>query len=202
MCLKPYHIDALRELVNIGVGQAAGMLNQMLRSHIRLQVPHVKVLSQSELKEEMEELGAETLSAVQLMFNGPSSGIASLAFPTDSAVKFVDILVGEEPGILDFDSIKIGTLTEVGNIVLNGVMGSIGNILNQRIWYSVPTYIKDPVKGLLGLGDPDPSTTVLWAQTRFTIEQYQLTGDVILLFEMGSLDVLLAAIDRELGEQS
>jgi chemotaxis protein CheC len=202
MYLKPYHIDALRELVNIGVGQAAGVLNQMLRSHIRLQVPHARVLSLSELKEEMEELGAETLSAVQLMFNGPSSGIASLAFPTDSAVKFVDILVGEESGIPDFDSIKIGTLTEVGNIVLNGVMGSIGNILNQRIGYSVPTYIEDSVKGLLGLGGPDPSTTVLWAQTRFTIEQYQITGDVILLFEMGSLDVLLATIDRELGEQS
>lgn len=200
MYLKPYHIDALRELVNIGVGQAAGVLNQMLRSHIRLQVPHARVLSLSELKEEMEELGAETLSAVQLMFNGPSSGIASLAFPTDSAVKFVDILVGEESGIPDFDSIKIGTLTEVGNIVLNGVMGSIGNILNQRIGYSVPTYMEDPVKGLLGLGSPDPSTTVLWAQTRFTIEQYQITGDVILLFEMGSLDVLLGAIDRELGE--
>ncbi len=202
MYLKPYHIDALRELVNIGVGQAAGVLNQMLRSHIRLQVPHVKVLSLSELKEETAKLGAETLSAVQLMFNGPSSGIASLAFPTDSAVKFADILIGEESGIPDFDSIKIGTLTEVGNIVLNGVMGSIGNILNQRIRYSVPTYIEDSVKGLLGLGGPDPSTTVLWAQTRFTIEQYQITGDVILLFEMGSLDVLLATIDRELGEQS
>jgi chemotaxis protein CheC len=191
----PDQIDVLKELINIGVGRAAGMLNDMLQSRVQLQVPYVKIFSPLTLQEEMDKLGDDKLSTVRLTFKGPFSGIASLVFPPDSAAKLVDILTGEEPGDTDLDSIRIGTLTEVGNIILNGVMGSIGNVLEQHINYSVPTYIEDNVEHLLLSDDLDSNTTILLAHTRFTIEQLQIEGDIILLFEVGSFDALLAAID-------
>jgi chemotaxis protein CheC len=195
MKLTSDQIDILKELINIGVGRAAGMLNDMLLSRVQLQVPYVKVFSPLTLQEEMGELGGDKLSTVRLTFKGPFSGIASLVFPPDSAAKLVDILTGEEPGDTDLDSIRIGTLTEVGNIILNGVMGSIGNVLERHINYSVPAYIEDNIEHLLLADDPDSNTTILLAHTRFTIEQLQIEGDIILLFEVGSFDALLAAID-------
>ena len=177
------------------MGRAAGMLNDMLQSRVQLQVPYVKIFSPRTLQEEMEKLGSEKLSTVRLTFKGPFSGIASLVFPPDSAGKLVDILTGEEPGIPDLDSIRIGTLTEVGNIILNGVMGSIGNVLERHINYSVPAYIEDNIESLLLADGLDSNTTILLAHTRFTIEQLQIEGDIILLFEVGSFDALLAAID-------
>ncbi|MFC1975106.1 chemotaxis protein CheC [Chloroflexota bacterium] len=191
----PDQIDVLKELINIGVGRAAGMLNDMLQSRVQLQVPYVKIFSPLTLQEEMGELGSEKLSTVRLSFKGPFSGIASLVFPPDSAGKLVDILTGEEPVTPDLDSIRIGTLTEVGNIILNGVMGSIGNVLEKHINYSVPTYMENNIESLLLTDGLDANTTILLAHTRFTIEQLQIEGDIILLFEVGSFDALLAAID-------
>lgn len=191
----PDQIDVLKELINIGVGRAAGMLDDMLQSRVQLQVPYVKIFSPLTLQEEIGKLGSDKLSTVRLTFKGPFSGIASLVFPPDSAAKLVDILTGEEPGDTDLNSIKIGTLTEVGNIILNGVMGSIGNVLEQHINYSVPAYIEDNVEHLLLSDDLDSNTTILLAHTRFTIEQLQIEGDIILLFEVGSFDALLVAID-------
>ncbi|MBN1219352.1 MAG: chemotaxis protein CheC [Anaerolineae bacterium] len=191
----PDQIDTLKELINIGVGRAAGMLNSMLQSQVLLEVPYVKIFSLLTLKEEMGKLGSQKLSTVRLSFKGPFSGVASLVFPPDSAGKFVDVLTGEEPATPDLDSIRIGTLTEVGNIILNGVMGSIGNVLDRRINYSVPTYIEDNIERLLLADGLDADTTILLAHTHFTIEQLCIEGDIILLFEVGSFDALLSAID-------
>jgi chemotaxis protein CheC len=188
-------IDVLKELINIGVGRAAGMLNDMLQSRVLLQVPYVKIFTPATLQAEIEELGSEKLSTVRLTFKGPFSGIASLVFPPDSAGKLVDVLTGEEAGETDLDSIRIGTLTEVGNIILNGVMGSIGNVLEKHINYSVPTYLENNIEQLLLAENVDVDTTILLAHTRFSIEQLQIEGDIILLFEVGSFDALLEAID-------
>jgi chemotaxis protein CheC len=188
-------IDVLKELINIGVGRAAGMLNDMLQSRVQLQVPYVKIFSPDTLKEEMGQLGDNKLSTVRLTFKGPFSGIASLVFPPDSAAKLVDVLTGEEPGFADLDAIRIGTLTEVGNIILNGVMGSMGNVLQQHINYSVPTYLEDNIESLLLPNNAETNRMILLAHTRFTIEQLQIEGDIILLFEVGAFDALLAAID-------
>ena len=81
MNLTDNHVDALKELINIGVGRAAGVLNQMVRSHIILQVPAVKVLRIDQLAEELVEFGEGPLAVVSLDFQGAFSGVAELLFP-------------------------------------------------------------------------------------------------------------------------
>ena len=202
MNLTANQIDALQELVNIGVGQAAGVLNEMIDSHIRLQIPFVKILSPVELQQQLEgRVNGQRISAVGLGFTGSFTGLAQLVFPADSADLLAAMLTGEELGTPDLDLVKIGTLSEVGNIVINGVMGSISNVLDQRLDYSLPTYTEGTVELLLSSGSLASKAVVLLAQTRFSIERLHIEGDVILIFNVGSFDALLAAIDRVSGEQ-
>ncbi len=189
------HLDALKELINIGVGRAAGALNAMVNFRIGLQVPFVKVLSPKDLNGEMAALGRNRLAAVRLGFAGAFSGTAALVFPTESASKLVAVLTGEEPGTPEIDSVRAGTLSEVGNIVINGVMGSMGNMLKRRITYTLPNYIEDSVQGLLRADRIDEEATVLLVRTHFTIQELEIEGDIILLFAVGSFDALLSAMD-------
>lgn len=200
MNLSVAEIEALQELVNIGVGRAAGVLNEMIGSRIRLQIPFIKIFSLESLKQELQQnLNGDRLSAVKLGFTGSVAGTAQLIFPTDSASTLVSLLTSEIPGTPDLDSVKIGTLTEVGNIVLNGVMCSVSNVLEQRLKYTLPIYREGYVENLLTAEDSVAKTTVLLAQTHFTIEQLPITGDIILLFQVGSLDALLTAIELTFG---
>jgi chemotaxis protein CheC len=195
--LTEEQIDALKELINIGVGRSAGILNEMLDSRILLQVPSVKVLNLTQLQQELVEKFADgQLAAVQLSFNGSFSGTAELVFPTESASALVALLTGEEPGTPDLDSVKIGTLSEIGNIVINGVIGSISNVLKQQMNYALPLYAEDSIEKLLQLNNYSDRTVFLLAQARFTIEQLELIGDIILIFETSSFDVLIESIDR------
>lgn len=195
--LTEKQMDSIKELINIGVGRAAGMLNEMTSSHVSLKVPDIQILSYRELAKELKALGSHMLSSVQLSFEGVFSGVAALVFPSDSAAMLVSVLTGEEPDSSDLDSVRAGTLSEVGNIVLNGVMGSIGNILKEQINYSLPIYIEDTSENLMRERFDNDNQTVLLARTRFSIKKLQVEGDIILLFEVGSFDALLKAIDAQ-----
>ena len=84
----------------------------------------------------MPESGEEWLSMVSLNFSGGTDGVAMLAFPLESAAKLVSIVsIVTERDLMscDIDSLKEGALTEIGNIIMNGVMGSFANILKLRL---------------------------------------------------------------------
>ncbi len=192
-----YQLDALRELINIGIGRAAKVLSEMVNARILLQVPFIKLLTPENLRREMGHMGEGLLAAVRLGFKGPFSGTAALVFPPDSASKLVAILTGEGMGTPDLDSVRVGTLSEVGNIVINGVMGSIANVLKLQINYTLPTYTEDNIENLVTPIDTVPDATVVLAHTRFTVEQRHIEGDIILIFELGSFSALMNAISTD-----
>jgi chemotaxis protein CheC len=199
MDLTAYQVDALKELTNVGIRRATGVLNALPRTHIDLRVPLVEVLPLPAASRNLRELG-QALSAVQLTFRGPFSGVASLVFRTESAAKLVTVLTEDDAEMSDLDAIRIGTLTEVGNIVLNSVMGVIGNELEQHIHYSIPTYVENPADVLppAGASNTNLSTPVVWAQAQFSIEQHQIRGDIVLLFQVRSFGALLTAINQKM----
>ena len=129
------HLDALTEVVNIGVGRAAAALSELLGSRIDLTVPTVSLLKFSELS---EEVSSKLDTSIIQDFVGPTSGRAILAFPDASALKLGQILadLDDIPPELDFDLQDV--LNEVGNIVLNGVLGSLSNIVKGSLQYTVP----------------------------------------------------------------
>lgn len=196
MQINPEQLDALQELLNIGVGRAAGSLNQMLEKPIRLHIPFLQLGKMEELSQEVQKMKNTTLSSVQLPFKGTFSGTSCLLFPTQSAKTLVIALTGESEDPDTMDSLREATLTEIGNIVLNGVMGSLANVLNHRIIYSIPFYQETSIQGLLQPIPSDSSEIILWAQTQFTIEEYDLTGDITLMFGIPDLGLLINAISE------
>jgi chemotaxis protein CheC len=66
--------------------------------------------------------------------------------------------------------------------------------------YALPLYLEDTVENLLLLDNIGNSTIIL-AQTSFIIERLEITGDMLLVFELSSFDALLVAIQQEVGLQ-
>ena len=196
MQISPEQQDALQELLNIGVGRAAGSLNQMLEKPIRMHIPFLQIGKFEDLSQEVQKLRDITLSSVQLPFKGTFSGSSCLLFPTESATSLVLALTGESEDPDTMDSLRESTLTEIGNIVLNGVMGSLANVLNHRIVYSVPFYQETSIQGLVQPKPSDAPEMILWAQTQFTIEEYNLTGDIMLMFGIPDLGLLVSAVNE------
>ncbi|GMT50297.1 MAG: chemotaxis protein CheA [bacterium] len=187
--------DTLIELFNIGIGKAASTLNTMVQSHIQMSIPSIKIMSVHQLIHENHNLGNEMLSTVQMDFKGEFSGLAGLIFPTESALKLVDAITGQIPLDSEFDEMKIGTLTEVGNIVLNSIMGSISNVLKSHFTYSIPQYVENTMDKMFKL-NASAEQIVLLVEAKFTIEKLKVDGNIYMIFEVGSFENLIQIINQ------
>lgn len=193
--------DVLIELINIGLGRASGMLSQMVQTRVLLNVPSIRVFNLTQLQNEITHFGNDPLSAVLLGFRGAFLGTAALVFPPDSAAKLVAALTGGDPATPDLDAVKVGTLNEVGNIMLNGVMGSLSNLLKKRVAYALPVYAENTLKALLASKLPTTDATIILAKTHFYVETMQIDGTVVLIFEVESFNDLQQVIQQVLQEQ-
>lgn len=195
----PLQLDALKEIVNTGVGRAAAALNEMVAAHIDLEVPGIEVFCPDSPDAIPPGLDTGILSCVQLGFYGDFSGTAALVFPPVSATKLVAALIGiaeDDPSIA---AMKAGTLNEVGNIIINSVIGTIGNILERPFDFTLPNYFEGHLGDLLRPVEPWNRAPVLLVKTRFRIRNLHVEGNIFLIFELGSFEVLLAAIDALVG---
>lgn len=195
MMLSDLQLDILQELINIGVGRAAGMLNQLVRAHIQLQVPILRVVTSAELTDMYAMRGDSVFSAVQLSFTGEFAGMSALIFPPESASKLVTVVLGQEDGMAESEAMRSATLQEVGNIVLNGVMGSIANILKEPLRYSPPDYVEAGIASIIGLRNG----MILVARTQFSMKDHCIEGEVLIIFSLSSFGSLLTAIDALAG---
>lgn len=203
MQVSPAQLDLFKELVNIGVGKAAGLINQMVNAHVTLELPEVNILEAGQLAAHLGRDGQRELSTVRLGFKGAFTGWAGLIFPKQSASWLVSKLIGQDmaDGSMDFDSLRIGTIQEVGNIVLNGVMGSIANILGESIDYYPPDYFESGLDTLLS-ADEKTDRVVVVIKARFRMENDAAEGDILILFHVTAFAKLLASMDRLIGEQT
>ncbi|NCD32427.1 MAG: chemotaxis protein CheC [Spartobacteria bacterium] len=185
--------DAIKELVNQGVGRAANILNTMLNAHITLHVPELAIIQIKEL-ETLVNAESDTLASVSLSFKGPLIGQAKLVFPTESASKLVSVFMNESMDSDDMDSIRVGTLTEVGNVVLNTLVGVLSNALDMHLVYAVPRFDEGNLSKLTA-DTKALDNKIMYAKTRFTIRDLYIQGDFMLFFELGGFDSLLRHLD-------
>ncbi len=191
----PRHIDTLTELINTGMERAAGFLNEMLHTHIELRVTRVCIFeNQKELEQFWQgESNAPELAAVGLRFSRGFNGGAVLLFPPDGAVKLVTLVSGEahESQHRLMDDLRIGALTEVGNIVLNNLLGMISSLLQASLRVSFPRYQEGLAQQVLAFQAGEEPMARLLANVVFNVQSHHIEGYLLLLLDPVSLHKLL-----------
>lgn len=188
-------LDAFGELASLGVGKAAEVLNAMLGSHIRLSAPVVRFVDAR--TENFAPAGAEggPIAAVEMSYSGSVKGSVELVFAAGDAGRLVDCLVGEETVAEEgLDSVRSGTLCEIGNIVINAIMGTLSNELGFALSYSVPFYREGAA------AFPAEPQVVLLVETDFEVEALSIAGTIVLYFTLESFDRLRAAAAAYAGD--
>lgn len=193
-------IDPLAEIIGIGIGKAAQVLNSMLNSHIVLSAPVLRLVGVNELTGALNENGERELSAVQMHYSGGIDGTVELIFDTVEAGKLVDCLIGEETVEEEgLDAIRAGTLCEVGNIVINALLGTLSNVLDFNLRYTVPLYLEGDAARLIEDAGVNVGGVVLLAETEFAVERRSIKGKIAVFFSLASFEYLRKAVFQYAG---
>jgi len=95
-----WQLDIIKELINMGVGKGAKILNDLLHTHVHLHVPEIIYSNYKDLNKSIALLSMDTVSVVNLSFNGDLEGVAKLIFSGECASQFFYVFVedSEEVG--------------------------------------------------------------------------------------------------------
>ncbi|PKL59878.1 MAG: chemotaxis protein CheC [Methanomicrobiales archaeon HGW-Methanomicrobiales-4] len=191
-------LDGIKELVNIGIGRSAGSLNSLTGHHITLHVPDVKILRIEELNEQIPHPG-RSFSVVNQDYSGAFVGTTVLMFPEKSAEGLFQLLTGEERRTQENDELWQMTLLEVGNIIGNAVMGSITNILGNKLEFHLPEYREDSLDHIFSSSRFTESKYVIIAHAEFSVKEQNIQGEILLILADQSIDVLATSINEKMG---
>lgn len=195
--LTDLQLDALTELVNLGVSNAATDLSEMVRDEVALSVPRVSVVGQAEAVVILRERDAKRLVAVSQDFEGDIRGRALLIFPEAKSLELIRSMVGEDLSLEDIIELEQEALAETGNVLLNACLSTMANSLQRNLRISLPEVIHGDGDTFFGLAaSRGASDTVLFIYINFLVKLRDIQGYLAMLLDFPSLAMLQALLDE------
>jgi chemotaxis protein CheC len=195
--LSDLELDALTELVNLGVSRAALSLREMVDAQVLLSVPSVTLVSRERATEILAERESSKLVAVHQVFQGDITGRALLIFPETKSLELVRAVTGGELPLEDIIELEQEALAETGNIILNGCLATIANMLQRTLKVSLPEILRGESRQVFDLSPPPESgDVVMFIYIDFAVRDRNVNGYVAMLMDMPSL----VALQGLLGE--
>ena len=201
-------IDVLRELGNIGAGNAATSLSTMLNATVDMAVPVVRITSFDDAVQSFG--GAENLAAgVLLSFEGLEGvekeeikGMLLFIVDIESANDIVSMLTGGmyEPGSPEFEEMKPSVLSEIGNIMGAAYINSIATLTGLALNISVPYLATDMVGASLSIPSAEfgaLSDTVLFIEESFNGVGKDINSSMSLFAGSETIDIIMHKLGIE-----
>lgn len=203
---KLNELDLLKELGNIGAGNAATALSQLLNKEIHMNVPLAKIVSFNEM---MELMGGSDrpVAAVFLRMEGQLSGSLFFVLSMEDATKLINQLIPEKKiSVEELASHELGlsALQELGNIISAHYLTALSDCIGLAVTPSVPQVTIDMVgaivvTGLLEISQvSDHSIFIDTELTDTTDNQIEKTkGHFFLIPYPDSFEKILAALGEK-----
>lgn len=188
------YLDILKELGNIGAGNAATALAQMLNTKVDMSVPQVKLLDFCDVG---AILGGEEqiMAGIYLMVEGDITGSIMFLLEKSSAKHLVNMLMGApDTANDDLNEMEQSALKEIGNIITASYLNSLSMLTNLKIFPSIPALSIDMAGAILSVPAIEFGTMgdkILLIQNEFT---EGLSGYFILVPDLESYDKILSSI--------
>ncbi|MGI6069002.1 MAG: chemotaxis protein CheC [Blautia sp.] len=195
--LDGYAQDILREIGNIGAGNAMTSLSNMVGHTFELKLPQVKLVDYREVPELLG--GAEQFEiGILLEITGGLSGTFMFLINETFAQVMLDALLGEETrDLIHMDELSRSAVCEIGNVVCCAYINALARLMNEKIHVSVPDICSDMAGAILSvpmIHFANISDELLLMENQFRTERTSFTGHVLFFPEKQSLEKMLKVL--------
>lgn len=191
--------DVLREIGNIGAGNATTALSQMLSAKVDMKVPKIELLEFHELAEMIG--GAENIVVgILLTLEEDIDGMMMFLMEKGAAKRTVQMLMGgyaQEDGGDDFSEMELSAMQEIGNIITGAYLSSLSTLTNLTITSSVPYMAIDMAGAILSVPAIEfgkISDKALLIETEFGDAGEAVNGYFILIPTLESYSQILTSL--------
>lgn len=197
LLLTELQLDALTELVNLGVSKAAANLREMVGAQVHLSVPSVELVTRGRAIAILMERESKNLVAVHQIFEGDIGGRALLIFPETKSLELVRAITGGDLPLEDIIELEQEALAETGNVLLNSCLATIANLLHRSLKMSLPEVLRGNAATFFSLAPPpEAGDVVMFLYITFAIRERDISGYIAMIMDMPSLTALTHLLDE------
>ncbi|ADD02472.1 MULTISPECIES: chemotaxis protein CheC [Thermoanaerobacter] len=198
--LNEMYLDILKELGNIGAGNAITALSTIIGKKVDMQVPKVKIL---DFKDVSDIFGSADTIIVGIYFDleGDVKGNILFALDIKSASSLIWKLMGLEVKE-DFGELEKSALEEIGNIMAGSYVTSLSTLTSLNMKISPPAISIDMAGAILSVPAikyGEISDKILFIETQFIEGEKLIKGDFFLIPDINSFDLILKALGVEVN---
>ena len=183
--------DLLKEIGNIGTGNAATAISFMINRKVEISVPEVEVVPVSQVIFVAQD-PEEVVVGVKMPVRGDLEGDVLLIMGSIVAKKIAEILLGSAPeDLLQIDEFSLSALKEVGNIMCGTYVSALANFLDLKIETLPPDLVVDMISAIfaeVSIQDVEGEEEVVLVETLLRIEGEELTSYMMLIPKPGFLN--------------
>ncbi len=191
--LSPIQLDVLQEVGNIGAGNAATSLSQLLNEKVDMTVPAVNIVPFDDI---FSKIGVEeVVIGVIVRVLGDTPGNILFTLEKEVALKIISSLIGEQQE--QISEIGSSALCEIGNIISSSYMNAIAKLTNLVLMPSVPAVTLDMMGAILSttfIESGQFDEYVLDLETQFLQENQKISGHFYYIPMPGSLEKILSSL--------
>jgi chemotaxis protein CheC len=139
--------DMLREIGNIGMGNAAISLSELLLETVKISIPLVESVALGDLPDALG--GAEQIVAgIYIAVHGDADLHMIFLLPLDSAKRLIEMLAADNAQ--GFDEIGMSVIAEIGNIITAGYVNALADMTGLRLLPEPPVLAVDIAEAIVG----------------------------------------------------
>jgi chemotaxis protein CheC len=189
--------DALIEIFNIGVGQAAASMSAIVNEAVRMSVPSISFIPRADAARLLGKNDGvpDRICGVSQHFDGAFETEAILMFPEDKSLEIVRLMVGEAVPLKELTEMEQEAMCEIGNIMLNSCVGTLANIFQRELQGSLPQYHVGTSDEILTATGSAADSVVLMLHIDFLLEKHQILGYVAFVLDISALHDLKEQIN-------
>ena len=197
--LTELQLDALVEIFNMGVGNAASAMSTIVNEEVTMSVPTITFQSRTEAAATLSNQEARSICGVSQHYQGAFSTDAILMFPEEKSLEIVRLMVGDAVSTEELTEMEQEAMSEIGNIILNACVGTLANIFSRPLEGSLPSYLVGSSNDILQVNERTSADIVMMLHIDFSLEKHDISGYVAFLLDMSAMLDLCQHIDRFLA---
>ena len=199
--LNDIHLDVLREIGNIGSGNAATSLSELLMRPVQIAVPRIRIL---DFNETVEALGGPENMIVGLLLtmSDDVQGMLMFLLVMEFAHLPINSLLGQSVSAFsEGDEMGSSAMQEVANIMAASYVNAISQLTNLSINISPPAICIDMAGAILSVPAiefADISDRIIFIEDEFCSEEENATSHVLMIPDADSLKKIMTNLGIEL----
>mgnify|MGYP000476909727 CR=1 FL=1 len=201
--LDELYVDAVAEVLNIGMGSAAASLSEMINDEVVLIVPAVEFVSRFVAANHISNKAKTDVSGVHQNFTGAFSGDAMLFFPEEQSLQLVRAVLQQgDIALEDLTEMEQEAMTEIGNVILNSCLCSMADMFGKEMRGEIPEFVHGSIEQVFSEDGEIEHTEaiVLLLNMNFSVDTKNIQGYVTFLMDVAEVKQFKLSIQEFLGE--